>query len=53
MCRADGRIWGAINLAWPEALPPSEANIELVQSFANQASIAIENARLRLDSLAS
>jgi GAF domain-containing protein/DNA-binding response OmpR family regulator len=44
--RADGRIWGAINLAWPEALPPSEANIELVQSFANQASIAIENARL-------
>ena len=44
--RANGRIWGAINLAWPDTTPPAPANIELVQSFANQASIAIENARL-------
>ncbi|AXI54187.1 hypothetical protein C1J05_06500 [Sulfitobacter sp. JL08] len=44
--RANGRVWGAINLGWPDATPPPAANIELVQSFANQASIAIENARL-------
>ncbi len=44
--RADGRIWGAINLGWPDTSPPSATNIELVQSFASQASIAIENARL-------
>jgi GAF domain-containing protein/CheY-like chemotaxis protein len=44
--RANGRIWGAINLAWPDVTPPSEANVELVRGFANQASIAIENARL-------
>ena len=44
--RVAGRIWGVINLAWPNTSPPAPANIELVQSFANQASIAIENARL-------
>ena len=43
---ADGRIWGVINLAWPDTSPPSQANIEMVQSFASQASIAISNARL-------
>ena len=44
--KTDGRVWGTITLAWPDTTPPPPANIELVQSFANQASIAIENARL-------
>ncbi len=44
--RADGRIWGVIALGWPDTKPPTPANVELVQSFANQASIAIDNARL-------
>jgi len=44
--RGEGRIWGVIVLGWPETKRPSHANIELVQNFANQASIAIENARL-------
>ncbi len=44
--KVEGRVWGVIIVAWPEAGPPSTANIELVQNFANQASIAIENARL-------
>ncbi|MEL6452645.1 MAG: GAF domain-containing protein [Pseudomonadota bacterium] len=44
--KADGRTWGAVVVAWPHTDPPPVANIELVQSFANQASIAIENARL-------
>ncbi|MEO1555484.1 MAG: GAF domain-containing protein [Pseudomonadota bacterium] len=44
--KADGRTWGAVIMAWPHTDPPPAANIELVQSFANQASIAIENARL-------
>jgi GAF domain-containing protein/CheY-like chemotaxis protein/anti-sigma regulatory factor (Ser/Thr protein kinase) len=44
--RAEGRIWGVIIVAWPDPGPPSIANVELVQNFANQASIAIENVRL-------
>ncbi|WP_162798259.1 GAF domain-containing protein [Sulfitobacter sp. SK011] len=44
--KADGRVWGAITLAWPDTTPPTTSNIELVQSFAAQASIAIENVRL-------
>ncbi len=45
--RAAGRsVWGVIALGWPDISPPAPAHIELVQSFANQASIAIENARL-------
>jgi len=47
--KADGRIWGAISMAWPHTDPPSAADVELVQSFASQASIAIENARLLRD----
>lgn len=43
---SDGKIWGAIVLAWSETGTPKESDIELVQSFAAQASIAIENARL-------
>ncbi len=44
--KAEGRVWGVINLAWPDTTAPTVANIELVQSFAAQASIAIENAGL-------
>ena len=44
--RAEGRIWGVISLAWPHTDPPAKTSIELVQSFAAQAAIAIENARL-------
>ncbi|MGB3277990.1 MAG: GAF domain-containing protein [Pseudorhodobacter sp.] len=44
--KADGRIWGVINLGWSDTSPPAPAHIELLQNFANQASIAIENARL-------
>lgn len=44
--KADGRVWGCIVLAWPDTSTPTPANIELVQSFANQASIAIQNTHL-------
>lgn len=44
--KADGRVWGVVIMGWPQTDPPPPANIELVQSFASQASIAIENARL-------
>ena len=44
--KAEGRVWGVIVLAWPDTSEPAAANVELVQSFASQASIAIENARL-------
>ncbi len=41
-----GHVWGVIVLAWPHSTAPAVASVELVQSFASQASIAIENARL-------
>ena len=44
--RAEGRIWGVVIVGWPDPGPPVAGNVDLVQSFANQASIAIENARL-------
>ncbi|MEM7439738.1 MAG: GAF domain-containing protein [Pseudomonadota bacterium] len=44
--KAEGRVWGAIVIAWSEAGPPVQSNIEVVQNFASQASIAIENSRL-------
>ncbi|MEP0940254.1 MAG: GAF domain-containing protein [Rhizobiaceae bacterium] len=44
--KVDGVVWGVIVLGWPGTAAPSNANIELVQSFAAQASIAIDNARL-------
>lgn len=44
--RADGRIWGVVIVGWSEPGAPQKNSVELVQGFANQASIAIENARL-------
>nr|WP_279385381.1 GAF domain-containing protein [Ruegeria denitrificans] len=44
--RAEARIWGVVIVGWAEAGPPQQNSVELVQGFANQASIAIENARL-------
>ncbi|CUH45843.1 Signal transduction histidine-protein kinase BarA [Ruegeria atlantica] len=44
--RAEARIWGVIIVGWAEAGPPHQNSVELVQGFANQASIAIDNARL-------
>ena len=40
------RIWGIIVLGWPLTEAPSSAHIDLIKSFAEQASIALENARL-------
>ncbi|MEL6883463.1 MAG: GAF domain-containing protein, partial [Pseudomonadota bacterium] len=44
--KANGVVWGGIVLGWPDTAPPDPGHVELVQGFANQASIAIENARL-------
>ncbi|MEW9920259.1 GAF domain-containing protein [Marimonas sp. MJW-29] len=41
-----GGIWGAVILAWPEGQEPGENDAELVKNFAQQASTAIENAKL-------
>ena len=43
---SDGKVWGAIVLAWSGTDTPEESHIALVQSFAVQASIVIRNARL-------
>src|SRR5262245_66236299 len=42
----EGRCLGAINVWRREASPFSEQHIELLKTFADQAVIAIENARL-------
>ena len=44
--RSGGRIWGVIGLGWPGKKAPTSEDVELIQTFADQASIAIENARL-------
>jgi len=44
--KVDGRVWGSINVGWAHTTPPPQATVDLVQTFASQASIAIENARL-------
>jgi class 3 adenylate cyclase len=43
---SNGQLVGAIELAWDEVHPPAQADIALVTTFAEQVSIAIENARL-------
>ncbi|MEP2532465.1 GAF domain-containing protein [Shimia sp.] len=43
---SDGKVWGAIVLAWSGADVPKDSHIALVQVFAAQASIVIRNARL-------
>lgn len=43
---SDGKVWGAIVLAWSGADVPKDSHIALVQIFAAQASIVIRNARL-------
>ena len=38
-------VWGSVNLMWPADRVPGDADVQLVETFAAQASIAIENVR--------
>ncbi len=49
----DGRVWGVISLGWMAGQVPSPSDIELVETFAEQASLAIGNARLVNDTRAA
>ncbi|UWR22148.1 GAF domain-containing protein [Sulfitobacter sp. S190] len=44
--KVDGHVWGCITMGWPGTEAPAPEMVELIQSFASQASIAIENVRL-------
>ncbi|MEM6372594.1 MAG: GAF domain-containing protein [Pseudomonadota bacterium] len=44
--RVAGGIWGTIIMAWPSGTVPTEAHMHLMQTFADQAAIAIEHVRL-------
>ena len=41
-----GKLWGVIIMGWPDGQAPRPSDIDLARTFADQASIAIENARL-------
>lgn len=41
----DGGMWGTIVLGWPEGLTPGAGQVEVLETFAAHAVIAIENAR--------
>jgi len=41
-----GETWGVIVLGWPDGARPTEAHVDLVRSFADQAAIAIGAATL-------
>jgi len=41
-----GAVWGVIVLGWPDGARPTEAHVDLVGSFADQAAIAIGAATL-------
>ncbi len=42
----DGRVIGSLGLTRPDGIPFSDSHVALLQAFASQAVIAIENARL-------